>query len=227
MDQADSNIHPLSRKAMAARVAQDIPEGWYVNLGIGVPTLIADEIPADREVILHSENGLLGMGPAPAADKIDPWLINAGKQHVPLRAGGSFFHHADSFTMIRGGHIDLCVLGAFEVASNGDIANWATSAADAAPAVGGAMDLAAGAKRIWVVMEHMTKDGKSRLVERCSYPLTALGVVSRVYTNLAVLDVVDQRFVVREVIPGLTFAALQEKTDAPLTPSAQLQIKAS
>lgn len=227
MDQADSNIHPLSRKAMAARVAQDIPEGWYVNLGIGVPTLIADEIPADREVILHSENGLLGMGPAPAADKIDPWLINAGKQHVTLRAGGSFFHHADSFTMIRGGHIDLCVLGAFEVASNGDIANWATSAADAAPAVGGAMDLAAGAKRIWVVMEHMTKDGKSRLVERCSYPLTALGVVSRVYTNLAVLDVVDQRFVVREVIPGLTFAALQEKTDAPLTPSAQLQIKAS
>lgn len=220
MDQADSTFRPLSRKEMAARVAQDIPEGWYVNLGIGVPTLIADEIPADREVILHSENGILGMGPAPAADKVDPWLINAGKQHVTLRAGGSFFHHADSFTMIRGGHIDLCVLGAFEVASNGDIANWATSAADAAPAVGGAMDLAAGAKRIWVVMEHLTKEGKSRLVERCSYPLTALGVVSRIYTNLAVLDVVDQHFVVRDVIPGLTWAMLQEKTDAPLTRGA-------
>src|SRR5262249_3220744 len=153
------------------------PGGWYVNLGIGVPTLIADAIPAEREVILHSENGVLGMGPAPAPGEEDPWLINAGKQLVTLRPGGSFFHHAHSFAMIRGGHIDLCVLGAFEVACNGDIANWATSAADAAPAVGGAMDLAAGAKRIWVVMEQMTKDGKSRLVESCSYPLTALGVV--------------------------------------------------
>ena len=216
MASTDNTPHPLSRLEMATRVARDIPEGWYVNLGIGVPTLIADAIPAGREVILHSENGLLGMGPAPAAGQEDPWLINAGKQLVTLRPGGSFFHHADSFAMIRGGHLDLCVLGAFEVARNGDIANWATSAADAAPAVGGAMDLAAGAKRIWVVMEHLTKDGKSRLVERCSYPLTALGVVERVYTNLAVLDVTPAGFVVREIIPGLSFAALQEKTAAPL-----------
>jgi len=217
MASTDSNPRPLSRMEMAARVARDIPEGWYVNLGIGVPTLIADAIPAEREVILHSENGVLGMGPAPAAGQEDPWLINAGKQLVTLRPGGSFFHHADSFAMIRGGHIDLCVLGAFEVARNGDIANWATSAADAAPAVGGAMDLAAGAKRIWVVMEHLTKDGKSRLVENCSYPLTALGVVERVYTNLAVLDVTEAGFVVREIIPGMSFAELQEKTAAPLT----------
>ncbi|HVI88543.1 MAG TPA: 3-oxoacid CoA-transferase subunit B [Dongiaceae bacterium] len=211
MASTDNTPRPLSRLAMAARVARDIPEGWYVNLGIGVPTLIADAIPAEREVILHSENGLLGMGPAPAAGQEDPWLINAGKQLVTLRPGGSFFHHADSFAMIRGGHLDLCVLGAFEVARNGDIANWATSAADA-----GAMDLAAGARRIWVVMEHLTKDGKSRLVERCSYPLTALGVVERVYTNLAVLDVTEAGFAVREIIPGMSFAALQEKTAAPL-----------
>ena len=216
MASTDSNPRPLSRMEMAARVARDIPEGWYVNLGIGVPTLIADAIPAEREVILHSENGVLGMGPAPAAGQEDPWLINAGKQLVTLRPGGSFFHHADSFAMIRGGHIDLCVLGAFEVARNGDIANWATSAADAAPAVGGAMDLAAGAKRIWVVMEHLTKDGKSRLVESCSYPLTALGVVERVYTNLAVLDVTEEGFVVRDMVPGLTLEALRDLTEAPL-----------
>ncbi|HVI86673.1 MAG TPA: 3-oxoacid CoA-transferase subunit B [Dongiaceae bacterium] len=216
MASTDNTPRPLSRLEMAARVARDIPEGWYVNLGIGVPTLIADAIPPEREVILHSENGLLGMGPVPAVGEEDPWLINAGKQFVTLRPGGSFFHHADSFAMIRGGHLDLCVLGAFEVARNGDIANWATSAADAAPAVGGAMDLAAGAKRIWVVMEHLTKDGKSRLVERCSYPLTALGVVERVYTNLAVLDVTPAGFAVREIIPGMSFAALQEKTAAPL-----------
>jgi 3-oxoadipate CoA-transferase beta subunit len=216
MASTDTTPRPLSRMEMAARVARDIPEGWYVNLGIGVPTLIADAIPAEREVILHSENGILGMGPAPAAGEEDPWLINAGKQLVTLLPGGSFFHHADSFAMIRGGHIDLCVLGAFEVARNGDIANWATSAADTAPAVGGAMDLAAGAKRIWVVMEHLTKDGKSRLVDRCSYPLTALGVVERVYTNLAVIDVTPAGFVVREIIPGMSFAELQDKTAAPL-----------
>ena len=216
MRSTDNTPRPLSRMDMAARVARDIPEGWYVNLGIGVPTLIADAIPGNREVILHSENGILGMGPAPAAGAEDPWLINAGKQLVTLRPGGSFFHHADSFAMIRGGHIDLCVLGAFEVARNGDIANWATSAADAAPAVGGAMDLAAGAKRIWVVMEHLTKDGKSRLVENCSYPLTALGVVERVYTNLAVIDVTSEGFAVREIIPGMSFAELQAKTAAPL-----------
>lgn len=207
---------PLTRQDMARRVAQDIPEGWYVNLGIGIPTLVADYIPAGREVVLHSENGILGMGPAPAPDQIDPWLINAGKQHVTLLEGGSFFHHADSFSMIRGGHIDLCVLGAFEVAQNGDLANWATSAADAAPAVGGAMDLAVGAKRIWVVTEHTTKEGAPKLVESCAYPLTALGAVSRIYTNLAVIDVTEAGFVVREMAPGLTLEALQARTAAPL-----------
>ena len=211
-----NDLNASSRRQMAARVARDIPEGWYVNLGIGIPTLVADYIPAGREVVLHSENGLLGMGPAPEPNHIDPWLINAGKQHVTLLPGGSFFHHADSFAMIRGGHIDLCVLGAFEVAQNGDLANWATSSADAAPAVGGAMDLAAGAKRIWVATEHNTKDGSPKLVERCSYPLTALGVVSRIYTNLAVLDVAGPGFVVREMVPGLSFEALQERTGAKL-----------
>jgi 3-oxoadipate CoA-transferase, beta subunit len=206
----------MSRRQMAARVAQDIPEGWYVNLGIGIPTLVADHIPAGREVVLHSENGILGMGPAPEPDKVDPWLINAGKQHVTLLEGGCFFHHADSFAMIRGGHIDLCVLGAFEVAENGDIANWATSAADAAPAVGGAMDLALGAKQTWVITEHTTKNGAPKLVERCSYPLTALGAVQRVYTNLAVLDVTPKGFVVREMVPGLSFEALQARTGAAL-----------
>ena len=160
-DTAVADIKPLSRVEMAARVARDIPEGWYVNLGIGIPTAIADHVPLEREVIFHSENGVLGMGPAPPKDKIDPWLINAGKQYVTLRQGGSFCHHADSFSMIRGGHLDLCVLGAFQVAENGDIANWATSENDTAPAVGGAMDLAAGAKRLWVLMEHTTKDGTS------------------------------------------------------------------
>lgn len=207
----------FSRQQMAARVAQDIPEGWFVNLGIGIPTMVADHVPAEREVILHSENGILGMGPAPAPDKVNPWLVNAGKQPVTLRPGGSFFHHADSFAMIRGGHIDLCVLGAFEVAENGDVANWATSENDTAPAVGGAMDLAAGAKRLWVVMEHTTKDGRPKLVERCAYPLTAPGVVQRVYTNLAVVDVVPGRgFVVREIAPGMSLAELQAQTGAKL-----------
>ena len=206
-----------NRTQMAARVAQDIPEGWFVNLGIGIPTMVADHVPMDREVILHSENGILGMGPAPAPDQVNAWLVNAGKQPVTLRPGGSFFHHADSFGMIRGGHIDLCVLGAFEVAANGDIANWATSENDSAPAVGGAMDLAAGAKRLWVVMEHTTKDGAPKLVERCSYPLTAMGAVQRVFTNLAVIDVVPGRgFVVREIVPGLSLAELQAKTGATL-----------
>ena len=206
-----------NRTQMAARVAQDIPEGWFVNLGIGIPTMVADHVPMDREVILHSENGILGMGPAPAPDQVNAWLVNAGKQPVTLQPGGSFFHHADSFGMIRGGHIDLCVLGAFEVAANGDIANWATSENDSAPAVGGAMDLAAGAKRLWVVMEHTTKDGAPKLVERCSYPLTAMGAVQRVFTNLAVIDVIPGRgFVVREIVPGLSLADLQAKTGATL-----------
>lgn len=210
-----------NRTQMAARVAQDIPEGWFVNLGIGMPTMVADHVPVEREVILHSENGILGMGPAPEKDKASAWLVNAGKQPVTLRPGGSFFHHADSFGMIRGGHLDLCVLGAFEVAANGDIANWATSENDSAPAVGGAMDLAAGAKRLWVVMEHTTKDGAPKLVERCSYPLTAMGAVQRIYTNLAVADVVPGRgFVVREIVPGLSLAELQAKTGAMLQTDA-------
>ncbi len=207
----------FDRKGMAARVAQDIPEGWHVNLGIGIPTMVADFIPMDREVLVHSENGILGMGPAPAPDKVNPWLVNAGKQAVTLRPGGSYFHHADSFAMIRGGHIDLCVLGAFEVAENGDIANWATSENDTAPAVGGAMDLAAGAKNLWVVMEHTTKDGRPKLVRECGYPLTAPRAVTRVYTNLAVLDVVKERgFVVIDMAPGVTLEGLQAVTDAQL-----------
>ena len=214
---APSEAKPLTRSEMAARVARDIPEGWYVNLGIGIPTAVADHVPLERELVFHSENGVLGMGPAPAKDAIDRWLINAGKQYVTLRAGGSFCHHADSFAMIRGGHLDLCVLGAFQVAENGDIANWATSENDTAPAVGGAMDLAAGAKRLWVMMEHTTKDGTPKLVRRCSYPLTAVGAVKRVYTNLAVLDVTPQGFAVRDLAPGLSFEALQDRTEAPLT----------
>jgi 3-oxoadipate CoA-transferase beta subunit len=207
---------PLSRAQMAVRVAADIPDAWYVNLGIGIPTLVADHVPAEREVIFHSENGVVGMGPAPEPGQVDPWLINAGKQRITLRTGGSYVHHADSFAMIRGGHLDLCVLGAFQVAENGDIANWATSDNDTAPAVGGAMDLCVGVKRLWVVMEHTTKAGESRLVRKCSYPLTALGVVKRVYTNLAVLDVTSAGFEVAEMVPGLTLQDLQNVTEAPL-----------
>jgi 3-oxoadipate CoA-transferase beta subunit len=207
---------PMTRAEMAARLARDIPEGWYVNLGIGAPLQVADYVPADREVIFHSENGVLGMGPAPAAEEINHWLINAGKQYVTLREGGAYMHHADSFGLIRGGHLDLCVLGAFQVGENGDIANWSISDNDSAPAVGGAMDLAVGARRVWVLMEHQTKTGESRLVRRCTYPLTALGVVTRVYTNLAVLDVTADGFAVRAMAEGLTLDALQKVTDAPL-----------
>jgi 3-oxoadipate CoA-transferase, beta subunit len=207
---------PLTRNEMAARLARDIPEGWCVNLGIGAPLHVADHVPAEREVIFHSENGVLGMGPAPEPDRIDRWLINAGKQYVTLRTGGSFMHHADSFALIRGGHLDLCVLGAFQVAENGDLANGSTSDNDSAPAVGGAMDLAAGARQVWVLMEHQTKSGESRLVRRCTYPLTALNAVKRVYTNFAVLDVTEQGFAVREMVPGMTFEVLQTVTDAPL-----------
>ncbi len=213
---AAADIKPWARGQMAARLARDIPEGWYVNLGIGIPTMVADHVPLEREVIFHSENGVLGMGPAPPEGQKDPWLINAGKQHVTLRPGGSFVHHADSFAMIRGGHLDLCVLGAFEVAENGDIANWATSENDSAPAVGGAMDLAAGAKRLWVIMEHTTKDGRPKLVHRCGYPLTAVGAVKRVYTNLAVIDVMPAGFTVIDILPGLTRDDLQARTEAKL-----------
>lgn len=209
-------VMPLDRKAMAARVARDIPEGWYVNLGIGVPTLVAGAVPEGREVVFHSENGILGIGPAPEGNAVDPWLVNAGKEHVTLVKGGSFFDHATSFAMIRGSHIDLCVLGAYEVSAKGDIANWATSSGDTAPAVGGAMDLAAGAKQVWVVMEHTTKGGQARVVETCSYPLTAPTAVSRIYTNLAVLAVTDDGLRVIETIAGLTCKDLEDRTAAPL-----------
>ncbi|MBC7636901.1 MAG: 3-oxoacid CoA-transferase subunit B [Acetobacteraceae bacterium] len=214
---AVTDAKPWNRLQMAERLAADVPEGWYVNLGIGMPTTVADYVPLEREVVFHSENGVLGMGPKPADADRDPWLINAGKQHVTMRPGGSYVHHADSFAMIRGGHLDLCVLGAFEVAENGDIANWATSENDTAPAVGGAMDLAAGAKRLWVVMDHMTKDGKSKLVRKCVYPLTAPGAVKRVYTNYGVFDVTPDGFEVIDLAPGVTRELVQAKTDAPLT----------
>ncbi|WP_160123350.1 3-oxoacid CoA-transferase subunit B [Rhodovarius lipocyclicus] len=210
-------MQPFSRSQMAARAASDIPEGWVVNLGIGMPTAIADHVPLDREVIFQSENGVIGMGPAPDKAHENPWLINAGKAMVTLRPGGSYVHHSDSFAMIRGGHIDLCVLGGFEVAENGDLANWATSENDSAPAVGGAMDLGAGAKRLWVIMDHTTKDGRPKLVDQCGYPLTALGTVNRVYTNLGVFDVVKGTgFVVRDLAPGVTLEYAQSQSAAKL-----------
>jgi 3-oxoadipate CoA-transferase beta subunit len=204
------------RKAIAARIARDIAEGWHVNLGVGIPTLVADLVPAGREVLFHSENGILGMGPAPAPTAIDPWLINAGKQHVTLVPGASLFDHALSFAMIRGGHIDLCVLGALEVAENGDLANWSTSANDTAPAVGGAMDLAVGAKRVWVAMEHVTKQGGSKLVTACSYPLTAARCVDRIYTNLATINVTPRGFELIELAAGASFDDVQARTDGRL-----------
>jgi 3-oxoadipate CoA-transferase, beta subunit len=206
---------PWTREEIAANAARDIPEGFYVNIGIGIPVLVANYVPSEREVIIHSENGILGMGPEPKPDEINRWLINASKKYVTLRPGGAYMHHADSFAIIRGGHLDLCVLGAFQVAENGDFANWSMSENDM-PSVGGAMDLAVGAKRVWVLMEHATKTGESKLVRRCTYPLTALGVITRVYTNLAVLNVAGDGFVVRDMAPGLTFEALQDVTAAPL-----------
>jgi 3-oxoadipate CoA-transferase, beta subunit len=210
------NWRPLGREELAARLARDIPEGWSVNLGIGIPTLVGNYVPKEREVVFHSENGILGMGPAPPSDQVNPWLVNASRQHVTLLPGGSFMSHSDSFALVRGGHLDLCVLGAFQVAENGDLANWARSEDDNAPAIGGAMDLAAGARRIWIVMEHTTRSGEPRLLRRCTYPLTAKACVVRVYTELAVIDVTPQGFVVIDMIPGMTLAALQERTGAPL-----------
>ena len=201
----------FDRKQIAARVAQDIPEGAYVNLGIGLPTLVADWLPKGREIILHSENGVLGVGPRPAQGEEDPDLVNAGKDPVTLLAGGAFFHHADSFGMIRGRHLDFCVLGAFQVSAAGDLANWHTGAPDAIPAVGGAMDLAVGAKQVLVMMEHLTKDGKSKLVERCTYPLTGARCVNRVYTDLAVIDIKpDGLHLVEICAEGLSFDELQK-----------------
>jgi 3-oxoadipate CoA-transferase beta subunit len=212
---AADNVRGWDRKEMAARLAQDIPEGWYVNLGIGIPLLVGNYIPEDREVVLQSENGILGMGPLQTRANLDTWIVNAGKQNVTLRTGASIVGHADSFAMIRGGHLDLCVLGSFEVAENGDFANWTTSL-KSVPAVGGAMDLAVGAKRIWLIMEHTSKDGKPRLLERCTMPLTAVGVVKRVYTNLAVVDVTERGFELVEMNPEITFEALQARTGAKL-----------
>ena len=206
----------LSLTDMARRVARDIPSGAYVNLGIGMPTLVGDVVSPEKEIIYHSENGILGMGPAPAPGEADPELINAGKQPVTLVPGGSFFHHTDSFMMMRGGHIDVTVLGAFQVSERGDLANWATDDAHLPPAVGGAMDLAVGAKRVLVLMMHTTPDGRPKLRQECSYPLTAAAVVHRVYTELAVIDVGPAGFVVREMVAGLSREELQQRTDAPL-----------
>ena len=197
-----------TRDQMAGRVARDIPSGAYVNLGIGLPTLVANHLPNDREIILHTENGLLGMGPAPEAGDEDPDLINAGKQPVTSLPGASFFHHADSFAMMRGGHLDICVLGAFQVSVAGDLANWHTGAQDAIPAVGGAMDLAIGAKSVYVMMEHLTKSGESKVVARCTYPVTGLRCVTRIYTDLAVLDVTPEGLRAIDVIDGLSVAEL-------------------
>jgi 3-oxoadipate CoA-transferase, beta subunit len=202
-------MQKLNRDQMAARVAQDIPEGAYVNLGIGLPTLVANHLPASKEIFLHSENGLLGMGPAPAAGQEDFDLINAGKQPVTLLAGGAYFHSADSFAMMRGGHLDFAVLGAFQVSATGDLANWHTGGADAIPAVGGAMDLAIGAKKTYVMMEHLTKTGQSKIVAACSYPLTGIGCVSRIYTDLAVIDVTPAGLKVVEMFGGISFEELQ------------------
>ena len=213
----NESVKPWTRHEMAARLARDISDGWFVNLGIGIPTLVANYVGDDKEVIFHSENGVIGIGPAPGEDDIEPWLINAGKQYITLKQGGSYVHHADSFAMIRGGHLDLCVLGAYDVSKTGDIANWALSETDTAPAVGGAMDLAVGAKRLWVLMEHTTKDGKPRLMNQCAYPLTASGTVSRVYTNLAVLDITEAGFRVMDMAPGVSREYLQERTEAELS----------
>lgn len=210
------SANPLGKNEIAARLASDIPDGWYVNLGIGLPTMVADHIPEGREIVFHSENGILGMGPQPEPDELDTWIINAGKQNVTLMPGASLFHHADSFVMIRGGHIDLCVLGAFEVAENGDLANWTTESNDRVPAVGGAMDLAAGARNVWVMTTHTTKSGAPKLVEACSYPLTAGGVVNRIYSELAVIEVTREGFFVTHMADGLSRKELQAKTGAPL-----------
>ena len=206
----------MTRDQMAARVAQDVPEGAYVNLGIGLPTMVANHLPREREVFLHSENGLLGMGPAPAPGEEDEDLINAGKQPVTLLTGGAYFHHGDSFAMMRGGHLDICVLGAFQVSQRGDLANWHTGAKGAIPAVGGAMDLAIGAKQVFVMMEHQTKQGESKIVAACSYPLTGIGCVSRIYTDLAVIDVTSDGLAVREMVEGLSFEQLQAISGVPL-----------
>ncbi|VVE61224.1 3-oxoadipate CoA-transferase [Pandoraea anapnoica] len=215
-------MNRLTRDQMAARVAQDIPDGAYVNLGIGLPTAVANHLPAEKEIILQSENGVIGMGPAPAKGEEDEDLINAGKQPVTLKPGGAYFHHADSFAMMRGGHLDFCVLGAFQVSKTGDLANWHTGAPDAIPAVGGAMDLASGAKQVFVMMEHQTKQGESKIVDQCTYPLTGVGCVTRIYTDLAVIDVTPDGLRVVDMVEGLAFDELQRLTGVTLLPSPSI-----
>ena len=212
----------ISRIELAKRVAADIPEGAYVNLGIGAPTLVADHLPEGRQIILHTENGMLGMGEAPDAAHVDPDLINAGKQAVTARPGAAYFHHADSFGMMRGGHLDVCVLGAFEVSQTGDLANWSTGEPGAIPAIGGAMDLAIGAKRVYVMTDLLTKSGESKLVAACTYPLTGVGCVTRVYTDRAIFEVTDAGFAVTETfestvdeLRSLTGLELADRTSTP------------
>ena len=213
---ATSNYQKRSKDQLAARVAQDIPEGATVNLGIGMPTLVANHIPGSREVLLHSENGILGMGPAPGEGDEDYDLINAGKQPVTLLKGGAFFHHADSFAMMRGGHLDICVLGAFQVSSTGDLANWSTGEAGSIPAVGGAMDLAIGARQTWVMMDLLTKKGDSKVVAQCSYPLTGIGCVKRIYSELATLECTPQGLRLIDLVEGLKLAELEKLLGLPI-----------
>lgn len=221
MTTSNASYTRWTRDEMAAQVANDIPDGSVVNLGIGLPTAVANHLGADKEIVLHSENGVIGMGPAPAEGQEDYDLINAGKQPVTLLPGGCFFHHADSFAMMRGGHLDVCVLGAFQVSATGDLANWHTGAPDAIPAVGGAMDLAIGAKKTYVMMEYLTKKGEAKLVPACSYPLTGIGCVSRIYTDLAIIDLGADGASVVALAPGLTLEALQA-----MTPSVTLRMAA-
>ena len=217
----------LTRNQMAWRAAQDVAGGSYVNLGIGIPTLVGNYIPEDRSVMLQSENGILGIGPAPAKDEIDPYLVDAGGQHVSLAYGGMLTDSIGAFTMITGGHIDLTLLGAFQVAENGDFANWDAKLPNKGPLVGGAMDLAAGARDVRLVMAHTTREGEPRLVKQCSYPLTARGRASRVYTDLAVIDVTEAGFVVREIVEGVSRDALAAKTGAPLAFAADCKTLAA
>lgn len=212
-----TEITRFTRDELAAKVAAAIPSGSFVNLGIGAPTLVANHLPEGSEIILHTENGMLGMGPAPEKGKEDDDLMNAGKQPVTVKPGASFFHHADSFAMMRGGHLDYCVLGAFQVSVTGDIANWHTGAPDAIPAVGGAMDLAIGAKNIFVMMDLLTKGGESKIVTKCTYPLTGIGCVKRIYSDYAVFELSPEGVAVLELAPGVSMEKLQEMVGLPLT----------
>ena len=213
-----SPVQGWDREAMARRLAQDIPNGSYINLGIGIPELVAKFVPEGRTFIYHTENGLLGMGPSPEEGQEDPELINAGKRHVTANPGAAYFHHADSFAMIRGGHLDLSILGAMQISQYGDLANWSTGKPGAIPAVGGAMDLVAGVKKVFVLTQHTTKTGEPKLVASCTYPLTGQGVVDRIYTDLAVIDITPAGFQTVELAPGVPFEHVQAMTGAPLSP---------